>query len=522
VKEESESYTPEVGGFTPFVNPATGENFGQVRNSTMAEIEEAMSHLREVQPAWKRKTVRQRMQLLKLLLQTMLDRIDEISLVISQNTGKSRQDAMVEIFMVADNLSYQLKYAPRWLARQHAARGLYLFKHGYVEHEPHGVVAVIGPWNYPWTLTMPPVLSALLTGNTVIVKPSEVAASTGVMLERMFTDLPGLKPYVRVIHGGPETGAAIIQSKPDYIFLTGSVQTGRKVLMAASEQLIPCSLELGGKDAMIVLEDADLEAAARWGLWGALYNAGQTCVSIERVYVVEPVYDRFLQLVLEQASRIKVGFSSEPESPYHMGPICDLRQIRIIEQHIGDAIQRGARLLIVSSRQGNYIYPMVLVDVDHDMLLMKEETFGPIMPIMKVRDEAEAISLANDSSYGLSASVWSRDIQRAERVARQIEAGSVIINDVAAQFGVPSLPFGGIKQSGAGRVHGKVGLMQFTRPRSYLIGDAPKPYDLITVMREPHHYRLGVDLMRLLFSVTFKHRMRPVMERLGFKKRSKN
>jgi acyl-CoA reductase-like NAD-dependent aldehyde dehydrogenase len=228
------------------------------------------------------------------------------------------------------------------------------------------------------------------------------------LIERLIQRVPELSPFVRVIHGGGQVGAALTHAKPDYIFVTGSTPTGKKILQAASEHLIPVALELGGKDAMIVLEDANIDAAARWGVWGAFFNTGQTCMAVERVYVVASKYEEFVRRSVNYAKEFKMGYNTEPDSPYSMGPVTDPRQIKVIERHLEDALSKGARILTGGKEQGMFYNPMVMVDVNHSMLLMREETFGPVMPIMKVKDEIEAIHLANDSTLGLGASVWSR------------------------------------------------------------------------------------------------------------------
>jgi acyl-CoA reductase-like NAD-dependent aldehyde dehydrogenase len=490
----------------PFINPATGERFGEVETATAEEVGRAMEEMRQAFPAWSVKPLNQRIQILRKFQTLLIDAQEEITHAITQDCGKSRQDALIELFMTVDMLAQYCKSATHWLKRQRVSPGLYLFKECYVEYRPHGVVAVIAPWNYPLTLSVPPMLAALLAGNTVILKPSEVTAATGVLIEKLFQRIPELGAYVRVIHGDARVGAALIQAKPDYIFFTGSTPTGRKVLEAAAENLTPVACELGGKDAMIVLEDADLDAAARWGAWGAFFNAGQTCMAVERVYVIESIYDEFVHLATVYAKEFKLGYTPELESPYCIGSVTDPRQAKIIERHLDDALAKGAHLLTGGRESGMLYNPMVVVDVDHSMLLMREETFGPIMPIMKVKDQAEAIRLANDNTFGLGASVWSRNLKDAKRVADQIQAGAVIINDSIAQFAVPMLPFGGVKESGAGRIHGREGLVQFTRPYSYVIGKPPMKWDIATILREPGHYRLASAILGVVFGTSLRQR----------------
>ena len=498
----------------PFISPATGEQFGEVRMHTPQEVAQAVRELREAAPLWRAKTPRERARILLALLEVMLDSLDDITAVLNRDTGKSRQDALIEVFMTADMLRQYARHAPAWLRTRRVPRGLYLFKKTYVAYKPYGVVAVIAPWNYPFALALPPVIAALLAGNAVALKPSEVTAASGVMIAELFGKVPELAPFVRVLHGDGTVGAALVSAHPDYIFLTGSTPTGRAVMKAAGEQLIPVACELGGKDAMLVLDDADLRAAAEWGVWGANFNAGQTCMAVERVYVEKPVYEEFVRLAVDEVNKLRVGYSPEKESPYYLGPVSDPRQVEVIRRHLDDALAKGAKILVGGKIEGMYVEPTVLVDVNHDMLLMQEETFGPLMPIMPVEDEAEAIRMANDCRFGLGAAVWSKDLRRAQRVADQIEASSVVVNDTIAQFAVPMLPFGGLKDTGTGRIHGKEGLMQFVLPYAYAVGNPPYEWDIATILRRPGHYRLAAGLMRLLFGVSSRQRLEPVQEGL--------
>jgi acyl-CoA reductase-like NAD-dependent aldehyde dehydrogenase len=480
--------------------------------ATPEEVQEACQEMRLESKRWSQKTVQERVRILKKFQEMMIDSLDEITGVISQDCGKSRQDALIEVFVTVDMLNLYIKHAPRWLRRQKISSGLYIFKHCYVEPKPYGTVAIIAPWNYPFALSLPPVLGALLAGNTVLLKPSEVTGAVGVLIEQLFRRIPELSPYIRVLHGDGSVGAALIQSRPDYIFLTGSTPTGKKVMAAAAEHLIPVACELGGKDAMIVLEDADIPAAARWGVWGSFFNTGQTCMAVERVYVVEQVYDEFVRLALEETGKLKVGYTEDLKSPFYLGPVTDPRQVKTIQRHLEDALARGARILTGGTQNEMFFDPTILTDVDHDMLVMKEETFGPLMPIMKVKDEAEAVRLANDCLYGLGASIWGNNLDRAQRIAHQIEAATIVINDTIAQFAISMLPFGGIKQTGYGRTHGKEGLMQFTRPYAYAVGRPPIPWDVATVAREPGRYQMLTDIIHLAFGVTARQRLQPVLK----------
>ena len=489
-----------------FINPATGAKFGEVKMTTAEAVRNAVNEMRQSFAVWSGKSVKERIRILRKFQTLLIDKRDEITNVLNQDCGKSRQDGLIELFVTVDMLAQYCTQAPKWLKRKRVSPGLYLFKQCFVEYRPHGVVAVITPWNYPLTLALPPVLAALLAGNTVVLKPSEVTAATGVLIEQLIQSVPELAPFVRVVHGDGKVGAALTQARPDYIFVTGSTPTGKKILQAASEHLIPVALELGGKDAMIVLDDANIDSAARWGAWGAFFNCGQTCMAVERVYVVESKYDEFVKRSVSYAKELKTGFTSEFDSPYFMGPVTDPHQADVVDRHLEDALSKGAHVLTGGKAQSGFYNPMVLVDVDHSMLLMQEETFGPVMPIMKVKDEAEAIELANDNAFGLGASVWSQNTTHAKRVADKVQAASVIVNDSIAQFGIPMLPFGGIKDSGFGRTHGQEGLMQFTRPFSYAVGGAPIKWDIATILRENGHYDLATAIMGVIYGTTLQQK----------------
>ncbi|MCB8982661.1 MAG: aldehyde dehydrogenase family protein [Ardenticatenaceae bacterium] len=499
----------------PFVNPATGEQFGQVAMAAPDEITLAHKEMRQAFQVWRRKPLSERIRILRQFQAEIIDSMDEISAVINQDTGKSRQDGWVEVNMTVDRMHQYYKLAPKWLARRRVPPGLYMFKQYYTEPHPFGVVAVIGPWNYPFDLCVPPMCSALLAGNTVLLKPSEVAPAVGVMIEKLIQRVPELAPFVRVLHGDGAVGAQIVASRPDLIFLTGSTATGFKIAQAAAETLTPFIYELGGKDPMIVFDSADVAAAAKWGTWGAFYNTGQTCMGIERVYVQSGVYDEFVTAVLAQTRQIKIGYTTETDSQFDMGPLTFERQVHIVKDHLQDALDKGARILTGGELKGLFMEPTILVDVDHSMKVMREETFGPIMPIMKFDDESEAIWLANDCDYGLSAAVWSGDMRQAKRVAHRLDVGSVNINDAISHYPVSLLPFGGVKLSGNARTHGKEEILQFTQMRSYAIGAPPNPLDIATVFRSPGHYRLGKAITRFAFGVTPRQRLEPITELLG-------
>ena len=354
----------------PFVNPATGEQFGQVTEATDQQIIDARREMAAAARAWAAKPVKERVRILRQLQEVIIDSQDEITAVINQDHGKSRQEAWAEIMITVEKLHLYYRRAPGWLARRNVPRGrnfiLSISRRYSTVPKPFGTVAIIGPWNYPFELVVPAVCSALLAGNTVLVKPSEVSAATGVMIEKLFQRVPELAPFVRFLHGGGRVGAAIVQSQPDLVFLTGSVTTGRIVARATAELMIPYLFELGGKDPMIVLDDADIPAAAKWAVWGgATFNSGQSCIAVERIYVLERVYDAFLQAAIVEAKKARIGYSPAEDSPYQLGPLTFDRQMGIVLDHLQDALDKGARIAYGGKHDGMFMEPTILVDVDH-------------------------------------------------------------------------------------------------------------------------------------------------------------
>jgi succinate-semialdehyde dehydrogenase/glutarate-semialdehyde dehydrogenase len=340
-------------------------------------------------------------------------------------------------------------------------------KRGKLLREPYGVIGIIAPWNYPFSIPAIETLAALVTGNAVVLKPSEFTPLIAQELERLFLAAGLDSSLLQVVVGEGPTGAALLESPVDKLIFTGSVATGRRVGEAAARRLLPVVLELGGKDPMIVLDDANLEIAASGAMWGAFMNAGQTCLSVERCYVHRSLYEPFLQKCREKIARLRVGngIGSEVE----IGPMIHERQLKIVESQVNDAVLRGARLLAGGKRLTelgpNFYAPTLLADVTSDMRLMQEETFGPVLPVTPFDSDEEAVSLANDSDFGLAASVWTHNRSRGEAMAARIKAGTVMLNDMVSCFGIAEAPHGGFKQSGIGRTHGEMGLEEMVQTK---------------------------------------------------------
>jgi acyl-CoA reductase-like NAD-dependent aldehyde dehydrogenase len=449
-------------------SPADGSLLGHVPITHHVQVLEAVERARHVQRGWIALRGEERFAVLKRLVEVLGLHTDAIVSTIRQETGKPEIEAIGEILATIELFDYYLEVAPRVLRREWMSTGWLMGKSAYTYREPYGVVGVITSWNYPFLLIADAVAAALFTGNAVVVKPSEHTPFSALKLRDLCLEA-GLAPgLMEVVTGDDRTGMALVDSGVDKIVFIGSSPTGRKVMAAAAQNLTPVSLELSGKDPAIVLEDADLERAARGIVYGAFYNAGQTCIATERVFVVEEIYEQFAERVTEVAGELRAGTDGE----YDIGPIVDERRLRTVEAHIEDALARGARVTVGGARvdpESNVFLPTVLVNVDQSMRVVWEETFGPVLPLMRVRDEEEAVRLANVSPYGLYASVWTEDRERGEALAERLRAGGVSINDTLSHYAVPGLPIGGVGASGFGRRRGVAGLEEMSRPRSVLV-----------------------------------------------------
>ncbi len=455
--------SPSIATSIAVHNPANGSLSGSVPIDDAGTVAAKAAKLLAAQPEWEALGPRGRKRWLLEFQGWLLDNADHLTEVLISETGKSHTDAALEPVAVADGVGYWAKHAEEYLADQHpkAHSPIYQVKRFTTVYRPYPLVGVITPWNFPLAMPGLDVPPALAAGAAVLLKPSEVTPLSGVEFVRGWAEI-GAPPVLDVATGYGDTGAALIEQS-DFVQFTGSTATGRKVAVACAQRLIPYGLELGGKDPAIVLADADLDRAANGIAWGGLFNSGQVCISVERVYVEAPVYEEFVAKLVDRVRSVRQGVDGDT------GAMATEGQRDIVAGHVNAATAAGARVLTggAPTGVGTFFEPTVLADVDHSMACMTDETFGPTLPVVKVADENEAIRLANDSKYGLSATVWTADSHRGERIARRIEAGAVNINDAGVNVFCPGLPMGGWKESGVGyRAGGAAGIIKYCRQQA--------------------------------------------------------
>ena len=480
----------------PVENPATGETVATVPDLGPEAVAEMAARGRAAQPGWEAYGFEGRSRVLSRAQKWLMDNAEQVISTIVSETGKTYEDAtFAEISYGGGAFGFWAKQAPIYLAdeRVKSSQVLVKGKKLILRFRPLGLIGVIGPWNYPLTNSFGDCIPALAAGNSVILKPSEITPLTSLLMAEGLRECGLPENVLQIATGRGETGAALVEVV-DMIMFTGSTRTGRKVAEAAARRLIPASLELGGKDPMIVLSDADLERAANFATYYSMQNAGQTCISIERVYVEEPVYDEFVAKVSDKVRALRVG-KPDGYGSVEVGAITFAPQLETIKDHVADAIQKGARVLTGGHQvqgKGRFFEPTVLVDVDHSMKIMTEETFGPTLPIMKVRDDEEAVRLANDTPYGLASSVFSRDTERGEAIARRIEAGAATVNDAMINYAALELPMGGAKASGLGSRHGAGGIRKYCSQQAIVV--TPR----LAMKREVHMFPYKQRTSRLL------------------------
>jgi acyl-CoA reductase-like NAD-dependent aldehyde dehydrogenase len=451
-------------------NPATMEFLSELPVTSPGDVAAATRRARQAQAEWQTTSFEDRAKLLRHFRDLLIDNQDRLADIVTSETGKPRADVFGnELFYVCDAIGFWSKSAEKWLKQRKIRPHLLKVKKVLSIYQPLGVIGIISPWNFPLVLTAGDAVPALMAGNAVIIKPSELTPFTALFVAELAQQTGFPDNLLQVVIGGADTGEALIDNV-DMISFTGSVEVGKHVMRRAADRLIPISLELGGKDPMIILKDADLERAANACVWGALMNCGQVCTSIERVYVEEPIYHTFVGKVVDRVKQLRQGPSDDE---VELGSMSSEEQFKKVIAQVDDAVTKGAKVLTGgranASFSGLYYEPTVLVDVTHEMSIIQDETFGPVIPIMKVSNADEALRLANDSRYGLDAVVFSRDKVKARQIAQRLYTGTVCINDGLVNYIIPDAPMGGVKDSGFSRRHGPEGIRKYCYQKTIVI-----------------------------------------------------
>lgn len=446
-------------------NPATGKEVGRVKNFSAEEVKEAVEKSREVFEIWRKTPFAERKRIVMRAREVILAEMDEIARLISDEMGKPIAEALsTEISPVLDLMQYFAKNAEKLLRPEKRGIGLLglMGRSSKIIYKPVGVVGIIPAWNFPFSIPVGEVVMALMAGNTVVLKPSELTPLTGEKIGEIFEIAQLPKNVLQIVSGDGKTGAALVDSGVNKIMFTGSVATGKKIAEAAAKHLTSVVLELGGKDPMVVFADANLEKASSAAVWGAFTNSGQACSSVERLYVEEKIADKFTKMVVEKTKNLRQGLGKDAETD--IGSMSSENQTKIVEDHVEEFRKSGAKILTGGKRNENFggvfFEPTVISGAKNKMRPMREETFGPTLPIATFKTEDEAINLANDTDFGLTASVWTGNLEKGKRVAEKILAGTVTVNEVLYTHGIGQTPWGGFKNSGYGRTHGKEGLME--------------------------------------------------------------
>ncbi|HEX8747071.1 MAG TPA: aldehyde dehydrogenase family protein [Pyrinomonadaceae bacterium] len=464
--KETQSAPGEIVSY----DPATNQALGSVPLMRAGDVLRAVEAARAEQKNWAALSFRERGRIVLKARANALEELEEIADLIHRESGKPVAEAIsMELVPTLDLMQFFARRTARLLRPERVGIGQYnlMGRSSKIIYKPLGVIGIISPWNFPWAIPLGEVVMALMAGNAVVLKPSELTPLTGLKIGEVFRRAGLPQGLLQVVTGDGATGAALVEAGVDKIMFTGSVATGKRVAEAAARRLMPVVLELGGKDPMIVLDDADVERAAHAAIWGAFANSGQACASVERCYVQSRIAPEFIDRVVELTRSLKQG--NDADLAPDIGSMSSERQLELVDEHVRAALSSGAKALTGGKRKsesgGAFYEPTVLVDVDHRMRVMREETFGPVLPIMTFESEEEAVGLANDSVFGLTASVWTKNIGHGRRLAEQIQAGTVMVNEVLYTHGIAQTPWGGVKESGLGRTHGRLGLLELVQPQ---------------------------------------------------------
>jgi acyl-CoA reductase-like NAD-dependent aldehyde dehydrogenase len=478
----------------PSINPATGEVLAHFERTPVSSLPEIVSRARLAQRDWAMLRIRDRCAKLRGLRERIMASRNELADAVMRESGKPRVEALfADIFVALDSAEYWSKNAARDLRMRRvphhstAAKA----KRGYLVYDPLGVIAIISSWNYPLAIPLSEIIPGIAAGNAVVCKTSDFTPQCGALIEKLFIDTGFPKDLVRIVQGGGEVGQALIDASPDKVLFTGSVTTGRRVAEACAKRLIPSVLELGGKDAMIVLSDADLDVASSAAVWGSYTNCGQVCLSVERLFVEQPAAERLIARCVEKTKKLRIGPGSDPATD--VGPLIRPEHVRRMVDLVDDAVSHGANVLCGGRARPelgpNFFEPTVIAGVDSSMKLFQEETFGPILAIQVVRDAKQAITQANDSPFALAASIWTKNKARGMALAAELRAGAVMVNDAISYFGIAEAPHGGCGASGWGRTHGKAGLLEMVQMKYIDVDGLPRS-------EKPWWFRYGSDLER--------------------------
>ena len=478
----------------PSINPATGQVLAHIEKTPPEMVGRTVLLGRAAQKEWAKVSIRERCEKLRRLRECIMASRNELAGAVVSESGKPRAEALfADIFVALDSADYWSKNAPAMLRSEHlphhsiAAKA----KSGRLVYEPLGVIAIIASWNYPLAIPMSQIIPAVVARNAVVCKTSDFTPQCGALIEKLFRDAGFPQDLVAVVQGGGEVGQALIEASPDKVLFTGSVATGRRVAEACATKLIPTVLELGGKDAMIVLADADLQVASSAAVWGSYTNCGQVCLSVERLFVEQGISERFVELCVEKTRKLRLGPGSDPATD--VGPLIRPEHVRRMMELVEDAMARGAKVLCGGHPRSdlgpNFFEPTVISGVDSSMRLFQEETFGPILAMQTVKDAKEAVQRANDSPFALAASVWTGDRKKGEAIAQELRAGAVMVNDAISYFGIAEAPHGGCGASGWGRTHGRAGLLEMVQTKYVDVDRLPR-------REKPWWYRYGGELER--------------------------